>query len=438
MLSHWTYDLHDTNALIYAGNGTVLTQNGTLLYDNWFLWYVKSLADQQNSKVTHVACQTKMENRSDLSYEGGLYNCLSNETLPRYYVCDGKIHCLYGDDEQDCKCDGSAPLVGLSMVFQCPDKNIIPLSLVGNGVLDCIAGADESHHFRQNVSIPLGKTIIDRCVHDRSLHTTGTSFCIFYKCPYLFKCHKSYCIPLKYVCDAVQDCPNGEDEQYNRCHNQTCRGMFKCVYGSHCLHPNKVCDGIKDCNDGSSLGEDESLCNINACPPNCNCFGHAFDCSDGLHSFIPVTDARALALLFSRNKLKLDSRDWANFLQLIRFDISYNDINKLEPFAFSKLSKLLALNLKGNRVKRSEFVFFGLINLDYLNMENNNLITLNKHYFWGLNNLKILKLGYQRISHIEECTFQELRSLVVLDFVSNNLNSIPGNIFCAEMLKNNG
>ena len=59
-----------------------------------------------------------------------------------------------------------------------------------------------------------------------------------------------------------------------------------------------------------------------------------FDCSDGLYSFIPVTDARALALLFSRNTLKLDSRDWANFLQLIRLDISYNDINKLEPFAF--------------------------------------------------------------------------------------------------------
>ena len=312
---------------------------------------------------------------------------------------------------------------------------IFPLSLVGNGVLDCVAGADESHHFRQNVSIPLGKTIIERCVHDRSLHTTGTSFCIFYECPYLFKCHKSYCIPLKYVCDAVQDYPNGEDEQYNRCHNQTCRGMFKCVYGSHCLHPNKVCDGIKDCNDESSLGEDESLCNISVCPLKCNCFGHAFDCSDGLHSFIPLTDASALALLFSRNKVKLDSKDWANFLQLIRLDISYNDINKLEPFTFSKLSKLLALNLKGNRLKRSEFVFFGLINLDYSNLENNNLITLNKHYFLGLNNLKILKLGYQRISHIEECTFQELRSLVVLDFVSNNLNSILGNIFCIEMLK---
>ena len=437
MLTHWTHDLHGTNALIYSGDGVVLTQNGTLLYDTWLLWYAKLLVDKKNSEITHVACQIKLNNRKDLSYEGGLYKCLSNGTydyLPRYYVCDGKRHCLYGEDEENCEYDGAALLVGLSTVFQCPDKNIISLSLVGNGVVDCTSGADESRYFHQNVSIPIGKAIIDRCVHDRSLRTTGTSFCMFYECPYLFKCPNYYCIPFKYVCDAVQDCPNGEDED-DRCLNQTCPGMFRCVYGSHCLHPNKVCDGIKNCNDISALGEDEFLCNISICHPKCNCFGHAFDCSDGLHSFIPVTDANALALLFSRNKLNIGSIVWANFLQLLRLDISYNDISKLQPFTFSNLSKLLALSLEGNRLKRSEFVFFGLINLDYLNLENNHLNTLNKHYFWGLNNLKVLKLGYQRISHIDECTFQQLRSLAVLDFVSNNLNSIGRNIFCTEMFK---
>ncbi len=107
----------------------------------------------------------------------------------------------------------------------------------------------------------------------------GTSHCLFYECPYHFKCANTFCIPHKYVCDNVYDCPEGDDELQSLCSNLTCHHMFKCVYGSHCLHPDKVCDGFKDCLDDTYLGEDESVCGVGICHPKCFCHGHTLACT---------------------------------------------------------------------------------------------------------------------------------------------------------------
>ena len=439
MLSHWTHGSYSGKVSIYSGNGDVLIQNGTVLSDQWFLWFAATLSDQRNHKVTHVACQTTPEKLFDLSLQGGWYKCnLTNNYIPRYYLCDGHGHCLYGDDEQTCNYHyHGSTVLGLSIIFQCPDRKIISVSLVGNGIPDCVYGADEINNIEEEISFTMTNTNVnDRCVHDRDLQTAGTSFCMFYECPFMFKCRHTYCIHFKYLCDGVHDCPNGEDENYEKCqYGLLCPEMFKCVYGNHCLHPNKLCNGIKDCIDDSFLGEDESLCGINICPPKCSCFGHAYDCYNGQYTYIPVADKNAVAILFSGNRLIVTSRIWLNFLNLLRLDISYNYISKLQPFTFSVLTKLEALNLKGNRLSASDFVFFGLRNLVYLNLEKNNLDRLNKHNFWGINHVKILLLGYQKISHIDKCTFFGLHSLVVLNLVSNNIDSIKQNIFCTETFK---
>lgn len=41
------------------------------------------------------------------------------------------------------------------------------------------------------------------------------------------------CIPIRYVCDQVTDCPGGEDE--HNCDLFTCPGLLCCKIGS-CIH----------------------------------------------------------------------------------------------------------------------------------------------------------------------------------------------------------
>ena len=59
----------------------------------------------------------------------------------------------------------------------------------------------------------------DTCIHDRDYLSCGnysTSvhllYCLGFECPMHYKCPQSYCVPIRYTCDGLQDCPYGEDE----------------------------------------------------------------------------------------------------------------------------------------------------------------------------------------------------------------------------------
>ena len=58
------------------------------------------------------------------------------------------------------------------------------------------------------------------------------------KCVNTFKCPQSYCIPIRKVCDGINDCY--EDE--SNCHNNVCPGHLKCRDVEYCIHPSEVCD----------------------------------------------------------------------------------------------------------------------------------------------------------------------------------------------------
>ncbi len=165
----------------------------------------------------------------------------------------------------------------ISICFACKNGKDISLSLINNGVPDCPLHDDETSFPLETLVSPLVAEvpINERCVYDRRRNKQGTSHCLFYECPYHFKCSNTFCIPLQHICDNVTDCPEGDDESQSLCHNLTCYHMFKCVYGYHCLHPDKICDGYKDCLDDSYLGEDESVCDRGECHRSCVCYGHA-------------------------------------------------------------------------------------------------------------------------------------------------------------------
>lgn len=76
-----------------------------------------------------------------------------------------------------------------------------------------------------------------------------------YKCPkFTFDCYKdNYCISFQQVCDGVQDCYSGDDEE-----NCPERISFYCAVSNENIDLKQVCDYRIDCIDKS----DEYFCGI--------------------------------------------------------------------------------------------------------------------------------------------------------------------------------
>ncbi|XP_059153768.1 LDL receptor repeat-containing protein egg-1-like [Physella acuta] len=70
------------------------------------------------------------------------------------------------------------------------------------------------------------------------------------------------CLPMKTLCDTVENCEDGSDERLNCPTNCSHANQFKCTSGNECKPIDYVCDGINDCTDGS----DEQNCEKFVCP----------------------------------------------------------------------------------------------------------------------------------------------------------------------------
>ena len=104
-----------------------------------------------------------------------------------------------------------------------------------------------------------------------------------------------------------------------------------------------------------------------------------------------------------------------SFLNLER-----NDIRTLQTHAFNGLSSLKTLSLKGypssnssnSRIEHIEpNAFVGLNNLEYLNLANNHISELQTDTFQGLNSLKGLELRSNNIETFEAGCFGGLTNL---------------------------
>ncbi len=86
--------------------------------------------------------------------------------------------------------------------------------------------------------------------------------CGLYNCSSrYFNCRMYYCIPWRYVCNSVWDCPWGTDEL--GCQRTSCPGYFKCHQSVICLVTENICDHNIDC----KFGDDEYYCQIEI--PSC-------------------------------------------------------------------------------------------------------------------------------------------------------------------------
>ena len=95
-----------------------------------------------------------------------------------------------------------------------------------------------------------------------------------------------------------------------------------------CLSPENVCDGISHC----LSGDDELMCDM-SCPNNCECLGHAIECSYRNITLIPDLASKKLkALLFSNNHLNDSSIEKLGLYtqsELLILDLSFNEIENV-------------------------------------------------------------------------------------------------------------
>ena len=252
-----------------------------------------------------------------------MFGCVDNSCIPQIYVCNGIQDCPCFEDELLCESSNEESLKLFPHIYF---SNILDISQADFSVilpddtynlLHC--GNDDYDHY-----IPHNKWCVYECI-DSSREPMYCPFaehlrnCSEEKCKDYFKCPNSYCIPYKYVCDDVWDCPRGYNEEI--CRNINCSGSFHCQNQTVCISLTKVCDGLPNC----YLSDDEILCKV-LCAPECLCVSTGVTCPNAGFSKIPffgeMYETNILFLNLDGNPLQLDFISFVHLNNLQYLNIS--------------------------------------------------------------------------------------------------------------------
>ncbi len=107
-----------------------------------------------------------------------------------------------------------------------------------------------------------------------------------------------------------------------------------------------------------------------------------------------------------------------------------NQISTIQSGAFTGLSNLQTLNLWNNQISIIQSgAFTGLSNLQKLILGHNQISTIHSEAFTGLSNLQILHLYINNISTIQLGSFTGLSNLKELSFHTNQISTIQSGLF---------
>ena len=459
---------------------------------------------KSRSRDALVAYSLETSSTFDFSFtcdRNKFFKCeLYNECILSSYICDGIVDCRDKSDETNCldncyntniNCTTNCNIKSCgcgSLYFRCLSGDCVPFTLRCNGFTECFDASDELSclYLDQLIPVDSGLYLINvnhtacpdgyfKCntsdstdcypahkwckyeAHDfpnkvQCPYLEHLSYCETYECPSMYKCMKSYCIPLHLVCDGKADCPSEEDEHYF-CKDMTCLGMLKCRGDHVCVHPEYLCDGIVHCVESK---DDEMLCMDLACPEQCDCRGQTASCTrillesvlgndhagiKGLtvtHAQIPghITFASMSMLYlvsiqhcnFSSNTLYRTLLKGLHILQLL--DLRYNNITYLASGAFTNLQNVAHLDISGNNMHvLNSDSFQGLGHILSLNLTNMNLHRLVYCNFCGLHRILLMNLSHSNLTSINSGAFLGMQFLLEIDLRGNSLVYVDLDVF---------
>lgn len=166
------------------------------------------------------------------------------------------------------------------------------------------------------------------------------------------------------------------------------------------------------------------------CPARCVCRLETLEvnCSDKQLTSVSEGFASGTQRInLSRNKLKtLGRRQFFGMTQLEDLDISDNVIAMIEVEAFQGLQNLKTLCIRSNRLKIiSVGVFSGLPSLRFLDLSENEILVFLDFTFRELVSLHQLEAGENDLVFISQRAFTGLQNLQELNLDRSNLTSIP-------------
>ena len=402
------------------------------------------------------------------------FQCSTGGCIPYTHVCDDDYNCADASDEF-CVAESFRGYyfrkkpVNLRFVstkdtlrclgFICSTGLCIDVQLVNDLMPDCADAKDESHslsikyeslhfHCKAGQEIPcvpghskcFEMNVL--CLYDRD-HLGHIAYCrdgahlqdcIYINCINTFKCPQSYCIPLRNVCDGINDCYGREDEI--NCNNNICPGYLKCRRFEFCIHPTGICDGYSHC----PYGDDEEICDILGCPMGCTCLGRGIVCRDKRWSYIPAIPFKDITYLSwgSNHAYFPTFANLSSLSRLVILDLSksviikicpafqeqytfyetlqalylqHNDINHLSPNCFAQLLPLLVINLQGNPLVNIADDAFRGISLNVLILWNTQLSSFSGQWVQSFYNLKVLDTRGVKFSHLSQTAVNSLNEL---------------------------
>ena len=255
-------------------------------------------------------------NCSNLYIECDDIECDDGTCVHDSLVCDGKPHCLHGEDEANCEriCSDNTTscmsqchhrdLCSCSLeYFQCLSGGCVPLQKLCDQIVHCSDAFDEPptcvyvrpeqlgssslsldiNHYINDL-IHKNKPIQQGCFKDEFYRETKVNYKMYARQKVCSPSYRSHDIKLRccsswyrlstisyfsldHLCVYDHDC---DDEYVNHCVNgfhllkcehAYCVGRFKCP-SSYCISFNHICNKVCDC----PHCEDESICNKLLCP----------------------------------------------------------------------------------------------------------------------------------------------------------------------------
>ena len=137
--------------------------------------------------------------------------------------------------------------------------------------------------------------------------------------------------------------------------------------------------------------------------------------------------------------IELEQDAFTGLNDLRKLNFTHNNLWTLPKATFCGLNSLVVLNLSSNFLQDVSNIGFGTadpqgcrIPLETLDLSHNSLTTLPSDGFSQLPKLKTLRLEGNKLSEIEDHAFGGLDSLKTISLANNNLNELPPELFATS------